>query len=172
MCMPEVIGHIFHFNSLQSQPFIHRVSENWKNVAHRTEFEPTVLAILWVVCQPLSYLGSLVQSQFPHLPIYVGPCLRGQDLPERHTVTILYNAWFHLYSYQFFVCAQHNYFLITFLKKPTTLFGILSPGNNQHHIRMGTNLLQCALSAAVQCCLTGIPDHQHQDLTPNSVTLS
>ena len=47
------------------------------NIVPRVGFEPTSLAFQGSVL-PLNHVSSLMSSQYPFLPVYAAPCLRGQ----------------------------------------------------------------------------------------------
>ena len=47
------------------------------NIVPRVGIEPTSLAFEASIL-PLHNMGSLMSPQYPHLPFYAGPCLRGQ----------------------------------------------------------------------------------------------
>ena len=51
---------------------------NMGNILSGAGFKPAVVAIPELACWPLRYLGSLMQSPYPSVPVKVAPCFRGQ----------------------------------------------------------------------------------------------
>ena len=48
-----------------------------RNTVRRAGLEPTSLPFLASVL-PLHHIGSLMSPLYPHTPVYMAPCLRGQ----------------------------------------------------------------------------------------------